>query len=421
MPQTLLRNARIFDGINDRLSEPRSILIEDGRILSILPSEQPAMAETVVDLEGRTVMPGLIDAHFHAYASDIDFVKLEQLPPTYLAQRGRHLMEDALRRGFTTVRDVGGGDYGLWRALDEGWIEGPRLFYCGRAFSQSGGHGDIRAPHEDESLCGCAGRGILAKRVDGVDAIRKAAREALRKGAHHLKIFVSGGISSPSDPIWMLQFSEEEISAVVDEARRRRVYVAAHAYTAETIVRAVRLGVRTIEHGNLIDSEAARAVAEAGAYVVPTLATYEAFRRSGAEDGAPQHLLDKLETVASKGLEAIRLCRAAGVKLGFGTDLLGPMHRHQRDEFRLRGQAETPFQVLNSATAINAEILGMEGQLGCIALGSHADLLVIEGNPLEDLSLLFEDSDAIHSVWKAGRRVSRPKIAGRAYDGMSQS
>lgn len=405
MSRTLLRNARIFDGANDGLSEPKSILIENDRILQIDPSDSIEAVDHSVDLEGRTVMPGLIDAHFHAYASDVDFVKLEKLPPTYLAQRGRHLMEDALRRGFTTVRDVGGGDYGLWRALEEGWIQGPRLFYCGRAFSQSGGHGDIRSPSEDESLCGCAGRGILAERVDGVDAIRKAARESLRKGANHLKIFVSGGIASPSDPIWMLQFSEDEIAAVVDEARRRRVYVAAHAYTAETISRAVRLGVRTIEHGNLIDSAAAEDVAKAGAYVVPTLATYEAFRRSGVEDGVPQHLLDKLDEVASKGLDAIRLCRAAGVKLGFGTDLLGPMHKHQRDEFRLRGQAETPFQVLNSATAINAEILGMEGQLGCVKPGAFADLLVVDGNPLEDLSVLHEDSTAIHSIWKAGKVV----------------
>lgn len=406
MSRTLLRNARIFDGTNDGLSEPMSILIENDRILQIDPSDSNEAVDHSVDIEGRTVMPGLIDAHFHAYASDIDFVKLEKLPPTYLAQRGRHLLEDALRRGFTTVRDVGGGDYGLWRASEEGWIQGPRLFYCGRAFSQSGGHGDIRSPHEDESLCGCAGRGILAERVDGVDAIRKAARESLRKGAHHLKIFVSGGIASPSDPIWMLQFSEDEIAAVVDEARRRRVYVAAHAYTAETISRAVRLGVRTIEHGNLIDGAAAEDVAKAGAYVVPTLATYEAFRRSGAEDGAPQHLLDKLEEVASKGLDAIRLCRAAGVKLGFGTDLLGPMHKHQRDEFRLRGQAETPFQVLNSATAVNAEILGMEGQLGCVKPGAFADLLVVDGNPLEDMSLLYEDSSAIHSIWKSGKVVT---------------
>lgn len=405
MSRTLLRNARIFDGTLDSLSEPKSILIENDRILQIDPLDSDKAFDHSVDIDGRTVMPGLIDAHFHAYASDIDFVKLEKLPPTYLAQRGRHLMEDALRRGFTTVRDVGGGDYGLWRALEEGWIQGPRLFYCGRAFSQSGGHGDIRAPHEDESLCGCAGRGILAERVDGADAIRKAARESLRKGAHHLKIFVSGGIASPSDPIWMLQFSEDEIAAVVDEARRRRVYVAAHAYTAETISRAVRLGVRTIEHGNLIDSAAAEDVAKAGAFVVPTLATYEAFRRSGAEDGAPQHLLDKLEEVASKGLDAIRLCREAGVKLGFGTDLLGPMHKHQRDEFRLRGQGETPFQVLNSATAVNAEILSMEGQLGCIKPGAFADLLVVDGNPLEDLSLLHEDSSAIHSIWKAGKVV----------------
>lgn len=405
MPRKLLRNLRIFDGVHPDLIEGASILIEGDRIAAIHGVDDAPSADETVDLEGRCVIPGLIDAHFHAYASDIDFVKLEKLPPTYLAQRARHLMEDALGRGFTTVRDVGGGDYGLWRAIEEGWIAGPRLFYCGHAFSQSGGHGDIRAPHESEELCGCSGRGILAKRVDGVDAMRKAAREALRQGAHHLKIFVSGGIASPSDPIWMLQFSEEEISAIVDEANRRRSYVAAHAYTAETIARAVRLGVRTIEHGNLIDEAAARAVAEAGAFVVPTLATYEAFRRSGAESGAPDHLMVKLVDVAGKGIEAIRICRAAGVKLGFGTDLLGPLHKHQRDEFRLRSQVETPFEILQSATSVNASILGMDGALGTIAPGAFADLVVIDGNPLSDISLLHEDSTAVHSVWKSGRRV----------------
>ncbi|MGQ3081023.1 MAG: amidohydrolase family protein [Allorhizobium sp.] len=407
MSKTLLRNVRIFDGLIPELTSPQSILIDGEHIQAILPADCAETAETIVDLDGRTLMPGLIDAHFHAYASDLDFVKLEKLPPTYLAQRGRHLMEDALRRGFTTVRDVGGGDYGLWRSIEEGWVIGPRLFYCGRAFSQSGGHGDIRAPHEDEALCGCAGKGILAERVDGVDAIRKAAREALRKGAHHLKIFVSGGIASPSDPIWMLQFSEEEIAAVVDEAKRRRVYVAAHAYTPETIVRAVRLGVRTIEHGNLIDRQTADEIARAGAFVVPTLATYEAFRRSGLEEGAPQHLLNKLEEVADKGIAAIRHCREAGVKLGFGTDLLGPLHKHQRDEFRLRFEGgESPFEILQSATAINAEIIGMEGSLGTITPGAYADFLVIDGDPLSDLSLLYEDSQAIHSVWKDGLRVA---------------
>jgi imidazolonepropionase-like amidohydrolase len=407
MSRTLLRNVHIFDGVHPELIEDASILIDGDRIASIHGIDDCPSADRIVDMEGRHVLPGLIDAHFHAYASDIDFVKLETLPPTYLSQRARHLMEDALRRGFTTVRDVGGGDYGLWRAIEEGWLIGPRLFYCGHAFSQSGGHGDIRAPHEAEELCGCSGRGILAKRVDGVDAMRKAAREALRQGAHHLKIFVSGGIASPSDPIWMLQFSEEEIAAIVDEATRRRSYVAAHAYTAETITRAVRLGVRTIEHGNLIDAAAAQSVAEAGAFVVPTLATYEAFRRSGAESGAPDHLMTKLADVADKGLDAIRICRAAGVKLGFGTDLLGPLHRHQRDEFRLRAQVETPFEILQSATSVNASILGMEGQLGTIAPGAFADLVVIGGNPLNDIALLYEESTAVHSVWKGGQLVKK--------------
>jgi len=405
MTRTLMRNARIFDGVNDRLGAPQGLLIEDDRIAALLPAAEAPAADAVVDLEGRTVMPGLIDAHFHAYASSADLVALERMPPTYVAQTARPILEGALARGFTTLRDVGGADYGMWRALEEGLIQGPRLFYCGRAFSQTGGHGDPRPPHEDEHVCGCAGHGLIAERVDGVDAIRRAARESLRKGAHHLKIFVSGGIASPSDPIWMVQFAEDEILAVVEEARRRRVYVAAHAYTAETIARAVRLGVRTIEHGNLIDRDAAQVVADAGAYVVPTLATYEAFRRSGREDGAPPHLMAKLDEVYGQGLEAVRICREAGVKLGFGTDLLGPMHRHQRDEFRLRGQVETPFQVLNSATAVNAEILGMTGQLGTVAPGAFADLLVLDGDPLTDLSLLFEASEAVYSVWKAGRRV----------------
>tara|TARA_R100001129_G_scaffold61614_2_gene41921 strand:- start:640 stop:1860 length:1221 start_codon:yes stop_codon:yes gene_type:complete len=402
---TLLQNARIFDGRTPDLSEPVDIVLDDGRFRQIAKTIEVPSDVDRYDLDGRTVMPGLIDAHFHAYASDIDFVKLETLPPTYLAQRARHLMEGALQRGFTTVRDVGGGDYGLWKAIEEGWIEGPRLFYCGRAFSQSGGHGDIRTPSESEDFCGCAGLGILAKRVDGVDEIRKAAREALRQGAHHLKIFVSGGIASPSDPIWMLQFCEDEIRAVVDEAARRRAYVAAHAYTAETIERAVRLGVRTIEHGNLIDGKTAKIVAEANAFVVPTLATYEAFHRSGKEEGAAEHLLKKLDEVRSQGLEAIRLCREAGVKLGFGTDLLGPLHVHQRDEFLLRSEVESPFEILNSATAINAEIIGRAGELGTVAEGAFADFLVIDGDPLDDIRLLAPDSTAIAEVWKNGARV----------------
>ena len=293
----------------------------------------------------------------------------------------------------------------MWLSSEDGLFPCPRFFFCGRAFSQTGGHGDSRAPHEPEDYCGCQGRGALADRVDGVDALRKASREALGQGAHHLKIFMSGGISSPSDPIWYQQFAEDEIAAVVDEAARRGRYVAAHAYTSASIARAVRLGVRSIEHGNLIDSETAALVAKAGAFVVPTLATYEAFERFGAESGAPPHTLAKLAEVKEKGLEAIQICRRAGVRLGFGTDLLGRLHHYQRDEFRLRSAVETPFEILQSATSVNAALLNMEGKLGVIAPGAYADLLILDGNPLADISILAVESDAISQIWLRGRQV----------------
>lgn len=405
-PSVLFSNARIFDGHSPFLSEPAFVLVRGDRIESVSARRPGALDFCEVDLAGMALLPGLIDAHFHAFATDTDTAKSETYPRTYEAQRARLILEGALQRGFTTVRDVGGGDHGTWLAAEQGLFPSPRLFFCGRAFSQTGGHGDARAPHEPDDLCGCAPRGALADLVDGADALRKAAREALRQGAHHLKLFLSGGISTPSDPIDYLQFSDEEIAAVVDEASRRGRYVAAHAYTAESIARAIRLGVRTIEHGNLIDAAAARLVAEAGAFVVPTLATYDALHRFGRETGAAAHTLEKLADVRERGLEAIRICRAAGVALGFGTDLLGAHHHLQREEFRLRGAVESPFETLRSATSINAALLNMEGKLGVITPGALADLLVIDGNPLEDIALLATESDAIAQIWSRGKRVA---------------
>ncbi len=406
MVRVLFTNGLVFDGHSPDLLADHAVVVQAGVITEVTPDPPQGPFDRIVDLKGRTLMPGLIDAHYHAYAVDADFVRLEAMPATYLGHRGAKLLTESLSRGFTTVRDVGGADHGLWRAIEEGYVVGPRLFYCGRAFSQTGGHGDARSPGHDEAPCGCAPRGALAQVVDGVDALRLAAREALRQGAHHLKMFLSGGISSPSDPIWMLQFADEEIAAVVDEAARRRAYVVAHAYTPDTIARAVRLGVRSIEHANLIDAPTAALVAEQGAFVVPTLVTYDSLRRNGASTGAPAFLMEKLESVAAQGLEAISLCRAAGVKLGFGTDLLGELHRDQLDEFRLRGQVETPFEVLTSATSTNAALLQMAGRIGCVAPAAFADFIVVDGNPLEDLSLLYRGASGIRSVWKDGVCVS---------------
>jgi imidazolonepropionase-like amidohydrolase len=245
----------------------------------------------------------------------------------------------------------------------------------------------------------------LSEVVDGVDAVRRAARETLRKGAHHLKIFVSGGVSSPTDPIWMQQYSAEEIRAVVEEARSRRTYVMAHAYTPETIIHAVRNGVRSIEHGNLLNAEAAAVMAEHDAVLVPTLVTYEALARRGAEFGLPVVSQEKLQDVLGQGAEAIRLARAAGVRVGFGTDLLGPLHDWQLQEFSLRAGVETPVDILRSATSVNAALINRTGELGVIAPGAAADLVAFDGDPLADIGVIAAKGPSL--VVKGGSVVSR--------------
>lgn len=397
-----LKNVTVFNGHDEDLLPAQNIMIEDGRFAKVGQADIAASKAQEIDLTGKFLMPGLIDAHFHAYASDLDFAKLDQLPRTYHALKGSELLSAALRRGFTTVRDVGGADYGLWRGLEDGLFAGPRLFYAGKALSQTGGHGDMRAPSLEP--CGCGSSNMLTKVVDGVDNIRAAAREELRRGASHIKVFVSGGISSPSDPIWSLQYSDPELEAVVDEARRRGAYVVAHAYTPEAIARSLKAGVRSIEHANLINQEVAAAVSEADAFVVPTLVTYDSLGRYGHQTGAPDTMLEKLDEVAAKGLDAVRICRAAGVKLGFGTDLLGELHKFQRQEILLRSKVETPFQILNSATAVNAELMGLDGKIGSIHEGALADFLVLNANPLQNLGSLV-DGKAIEGVYKGGKRV----------------
>ena len=401
MSRTLkLVNARIWDGVSEDYSAASSVFVADGEIRD-MGNSLPAAEETI-DLKGKALLPGFIDAHFHAYASEVNIPKVETLPLSYLAHHAGRLLKAALRRGFTTIRDAGGADWGLWKALEEGVLEGPRLFYAGRAISQTGGHGHSRDMSHDP--CGCAHKAVLSEVADGVDEVRKAARETLRRGAHQLKIFVSGGVSSPTDPIWMPQFSAEEIQAVVAEARSRRTYVMAHAYTAEAISHAVLNGVRSVEHGNLLDEAAADDMAEAGAFLVPTLVTYEALQQHGAALGLPETAFPKLRDVAACGQEAIRLARRKGVPVGFGTDLLGQLHAHQTDEFRIRGAFETPLDILRSATSVNARLINQEGLLGCIAPGALADMVVFDGDPLADLRCIHEGGPAL--VVRRGKVVS---------------
>ena len=404
MALTLFRGGLVFDGTGAETREGLEVLVEGARIKEV--SDRPIQASDarVVELGGRCLMPGLIDAHFHAVAVDANLASLDAMPKSLLYQHARGLLEGALQRGFTTVRDAGGADHGLAMAVERGLIAGPRLFFSGKALSQTGGHGDFR-PLEGAGLGGCLccqGSLTMTRIADGVAAVREAARDELRRGATQIKIMASGGVASPSDPIWNLQYSEEEMRAIVWEARSWRTYVMAHAYTAEAIARCVEYGVRSIEHGNLIDAETARLCAERNVYVVPTLATYDALHRVGGDLGFPEVSLRKLDAVRGAGLEALEILRDAGVKMGLGTDLLGEMHRYQLDEFKIRAQVLPAVEVLRSATSINAEILDQEGELGVVAVGALADLIVVDGDPLADISALFGEGETVRLVMKGG-------------------
>jgi imidazolonepropionase-like amidohydrolase len=324
-------------------------------------------------------------------------------PMSLVANEARRIAERMLRRGFTTVRDAAGADHGLRRAIDAGLIRGPRLFYSGRALSQTGGHGDFRPFDDAPQLCGCQIHSIgFSHVVDGPDNVRKAAREELRRGASQIKIMASGGVASPSDPVWVLQFSEEEIRAAVEEAAAWRTYVLAHAYTPDAISRAVSAGVRSIEHGNLIDDATAALMAEREAILVPTLVTYYKIVEMGRGLGFPEVSLRKVDDVLDAGLGSLEVVQRHGVQIGFGTDLLGETHEYQSDEFEIRARVQQPIEILRSATLVNARLLQREGELGVITPGAYADLLLLDGDPLAHLSVLAGQGERIPFIARGG-------------------
>jgi imidazolonepropionase-like amidohydrolase len=348
-------------------------------------------------------MPGLIDAHVHVIAVDAALARLAEQPLTLTSLQAARVMEGMLARGFTSIRDAGGADGGLAEAVALGLVRGPRLFPSGQALSQTGGHGDLRPRTRSVVSCACCEYGAgLARIADGVDECRRAARDELRKGATQIKIMASGGVASPYDPIWNLQYSNEEMRAIVEEARAWRTYVLAHAYTPEAIRRAIDNGVHSIEHANLIDAATAAHVAAAGAFVVPTLVTYDSLYRFGRELGIPEVSLAKLGEVREAGLHSLEILQQASVKIGYGTDLLGAMHRHQSHEFVIRAEAMSPFDIIRSATIVNAELLNRSGELGIVAPGALADLIAVDGDPLADISLLDGQGEHLSVIMKDG-------------------
>jgi imidazolonepropionase-like amidohydrolase len=398
----LLRNASIVDGTS---AEPRpgmNILIE-GETFREVGDASIATAADVIDLAGRTLMPGLIDCHVHVVATLVNLAQNALLPDSLVAARASVILRDMLMRGFTSVRDVGGADFGLKLALQERAISGPRLFICGKALSQTGGHGDLRgrfdARNFDRRL------GALGRICDGVAEVRRAAREEIKAGADLIKIMANGGIASPTDPIVFLGFSREEIAAAVEEAAMANTYVAAHLYTDDAIRRAVECGVKSVEHANLITPATAELVVERGAWAVPTLVTFEALKEEGARLGLPEVSIAKIDDVRLAGLKALEILRDAGVKMAYGSDLLGEMHRRQSEEFTIRRRVLPAQEIIASATSIAAEVLGMQGRLGTIAPDAYADLIVVDGNPLEDLGVLGGQGERIPAIMQGGRFV----------------
>lgn len=398
---TLFKNARILDTRAGDLSDG-NVLVRDGRIAEVSPTPIPdARAERVVDLKGRILMPGLADGHVHVIAVTADFAALKRMSPFYVSALAGRILKEMLMRGFTTVRDAGGADFGLARAVAEGAIAGPRILFCGHALSQTGGHGDMRSPGENElgfCFC-CAGLGLVC---DGVPEVRRAAREEIRKGATQIKIMASGGVSSPTDRIDSTQFAREEIAAVVEEAEAANVHVMAHAYTARAINRALELGVRTIEHGNLMDEESCRLFRETGAYLVPTLSTYAALAEEGVEAGMPADLQRKVYDVLDAGARALELAYRSGVPMVYGSDLLGTMHRHQLNEFTIRKAVVPPADLVRSATCNAADAFRRTGEFGEVREGARADLLVSAGNPLEDIAVMTRPEENLLAIMKEG-------------------
>ena len=357
------------------------LVIEDGVIREV--SSSPGNnADIRIDGRGKTVIPGLIDCHVHVTAATADFPALRRWSPAYTTVRALTILSAMIRRGFTTVRDAGGADWGLAQAIQQGHAVGPRLRYCGQAISQTGGHGDMREPGDVvHDVCHCAAG--LGRIADGVAAVRTACRDEIRKGATHIKIMASGGVSSTTDRLDSTQFSMEELRASVEEAEAANIYVMAHAYTARAINRALEAGIRSIEHGNYLDQSSCDLFKQHEAYFVPTLATYFALPKEGLAAGLHPSMVAKIGDTLDRGLEALELAHNSGVSIAYGTDLLGEMQKWQLHEFALRREVVGIANALRSATSDAARLINMEGQVGTLAPGAFADVLLLDQDPLE--------------------------------------
>jgi imidazolonepropionase-like amidohydrolase len=405
MAQLHFKNFHLLEPQYGELRGGYELLVEDDRVRELSEVAIKSASAEIVDCGGRTLMPGLIDCHVHVIHSEVNIRFLEAMPLTLLTARAATRLKAMLDRGFTTVRDTGGCDWGIKEGVAQGHLVGPRLFIAGQSIGPTGGHSDGRR-RTDFNAGGCSccnGLQFKSAIADGSDEVRKAAREQMRQGADHVKIMMSGGVASPYDPLDSLQFSEGEVRAAVEEATAFGRYVCAHAYSAESIIRAARLGVRTIEHGNLINDDAAKLMAEKGMFLVANLVAYYAMKDRAAKFGMTAESLEKNDIVLEGGLKSLEICKRHGVPVAYGSDLLGELHWDQSREFSLRREVVAPIEIIRSATTIAAQILRLGGKVGTLQPGAWADLLLVDGDPLQDLALLEDQGKHLSVIMKAGK------------------
>ena len=419
MATTLFANVRIFDGLADRLSEASWVLVDGTTIkrISAAPIELASGAGArTLDGTGRVLMPGLIDAHAHLMMGTVPLPVAMMADFGYLTLLAGAEAQRMVLRGFTSIRDLGGPTFGLKRAIDEGHLVGPRIWPAGALISQTGGHGDFRLPYEvpldpSTGLSHFERLGIAAI-ADGPDAVRLRAREQLRQGASHLKLTAGGGVASSYDPLDVTQYTEAEVRAAVEAAENWGTYVTVHAYTARAIQMAVAGGVRCVEHGQLMDDATAAMLAERGIWLClqPFLDDEDAIPATPASLPKRQAMMAGTET-------AYGLAKRFGIKTAWGTDTLfdASLNAKQGKLLAKLTRWYTPAEVLRMGTSANAEVLALSGarspyagRLGVVAEGALADLLLVDGDPLADISLIARPHEAFVVIMKDGALVKRP-------------
>jgi imidazolonepropionase-like amidohydrolase len=411
---TLFENVRIFDGKGAVLSAPSNVLVQGNviRRISTGPIPVDRRADTrIIQGGGRTLMPGLIDAHWHAAMAAVPMPVLMTADIGYINLAAGKQASDTLLRGFTSVRDLSGPTFGLKRAIDEGLIDGPRIWPSGAMISQSGGHGDFRMPHEVPAAQNAPlshgeimNGGVIA---DGPDEVRKRVREQLMLGATQIKLAAGGGVSSFYDPIDVAQYTESEFRAAVEAAENWGTYVTVHAYTPRAIKTAIAGGVRCIDHGQLLDEDAAKMMAEKGVWL--SLQPFLDNEFSNPQTGESR--AKQLQVFAGTD-NAYKLAKKYKLKVAWGTDILFNPAMVDKQGAILATMARwyTPAEVLRMATSTNAELLAMSGprnpypgRLGVVEEGAIADLLLVDGDPLANLQLVADPGRNFVVIMKNGK------------------